>query len=138
MTIRFMDKDGHYKIVDVTEVEVEDFGVCNANPKNYKFREMTDTYSAGRSIELIKCRDCMYYHDRISNVLSGGYCGKLEMVSKTPEGFCDEADKGEKMTKYEVEHEHGEREILERKDELEIGETYNYNREYIKVIRVVE
>ena len=138
MTIRFMDKDGHYKIVDVTEVEVEDFGVCNANPKNYKFREMTDTYSQGRSIELIKCRDCMYYHDRIGDVLTGGYCGKLEMVSKTPEGFCDEADKGEKMTKYEVEHEHGEREILERKDELEIGETYNYNREYVKVIRVVE
>ena len=46
MTVRFTDKNGHHRVITVAEVEVSDFGVCEAKGNTYKFREMNDTYSA--------------------------------------------------------------------------------------------
>ena len=48
MTLRFRKKGSvGFKVVEAEEIEVKDFGICEANGDEYKFREMDEkTYTA--------------------------------------------------------------------------------------------
>lgn len=39
MIIRYMDKDGHMKIISVEWAEIVDFGICRASKEMFRFDE---------------------------------------------------------------------------------------------------